>query len=307
MEINVLSPGMLTTLQDLGRVGFRHTGLATGGAMDVFALRLANMLIGNEEKAVGLEMTMTGAEMEFSSDALVAVTGAKMSGLETGRPHFVRAGERLKFGPTKAGCRTYVAISGGFNAPSVLGGKGTDLRTGLGGHEGRALRAGDVLTVNDVKREIVGLWSVDPRILPAYYAGASVRVIIGPEATDFTQDINQCNFVVSKDSDRMGLRLSGDKLARKSSKEMISTAVGTGTVQVPPDGSPIILMADAQTIGGYPRIAQVIQVDLPLIAQLRPGDMVRFDIVTLAEAHRLSRDRQKDIGFLREGLRGKFR
>ncbi len=307
MEIRIIRPGMLTTVQDLGRHGYRHTGLPMGGAMDAFAHRLANLLVGNDDNEAGLEMTMIGAELEFSSDALVAVTGANMGAISSGRPHLVKAGERLKFGAAKNGCRTYLAIAGGLTTPTVLGGKGTELRAGLGGHKGRALRSRDTLTANDVSREVVGRWSVDRGILPAYRSAPRVRIIGGAEAAEFLGDIKKPEYVVSKNSDRMGLRLIGDKLSRESTKELISSVVGPGTVQVPPDGLPIVLMADAQTIGGYPCIAHVVHADLPLLAQLCPGDKISFETVTLAEAHQLWRDQEKNLSLLREGLRSKLK
>lgn len=307
MEMKIIRPGMLTTVQDLGRTGHRQIGLPRGGAMDAFALRLANLLVGNEGGAAGLEMTMTGAEVEFSDDTLVAVAGADMGGIEGLRPHLVKAGERLKFGPAKNGCRTCLAVAGGLAIEPVLGGCGTDLRSGLGGWEGRALRAGDVLKVQAVKREVIGRWSINRDILPLYSAGPKVRVVVGAEAAEFSGGISRPEFVISAKSDRMGVRLEGAQLTRPHARELLSSAVAPGTVQVPPDGLPIVLMADAQTIGGYPRIAHVITADLPLMAQLRPGDKVRFVNVKLAEAHRVRLKQERDFGLLEQGLRAKFK
>lgn len=306
MEVKVIKPGMLTTVQDLGRRGHRADGLAPGGAADGFALRLANLLVGNEPDAAGLEMTLTGAELEFGAEALVAVAGADMGGLEPLRPHAVKAGGRLRFGAARTGCRAYLAVAGGFEVPPVLGGRGTDLRAGIGGHKGRALRAGDVLRVNVVPHQVVGHWQADPRLLPAYGA-AALRVLPGAQAEEFGEDFLTTTYQVSPQSDRMGIRLRGPGLIRRSDEELVSAAVAPGTVQVPPDGSPIILLADAQTIGGYPRLAHVIQPDWPLLAQLRPSDPVRFETVDLATAHRVARERERALGLLHEGLRQKLR
>ncbi|MCF7687767.1 MAG: biotin-dependent carboxyltransferase family protein [Cephaloticoccus sp.] len=297
---------MLTTVQDLGRRGFRHTGLPLGGAMDGLAMRLANLLVGNEDNSAGLEMTLTGAELEFGDDALVAVTGADMGALQPGRPQVVKAGERLRFGPAQRGCRTYLAVAGGLAIEPVLGGRGTDLRSGLGGHQGRAIQAGDTLRAHDAKRKITGRWSVGRSLIPAHDDFSEVRVTVGAAAPEFSGDFNAVEFAISPKSDRMGIRLAGPALVRNTTREVISAAVGPGTVQVPPDGAPIVLMADAQTIGGYPCLAHVIHHDLRLLAQARPGDKVSFVTVPLAEAHRLWRKEERDLHLLQEGLRHRF-
>lgn len=307
MALKIINPGMLTTVQDLGRTGQRRVGLPVGGAVDAFAFRLANLLVGNEPDAAGLEMTLVGAEIEFQTDALVAVTGADMGGLALNRPHAVKAGERIKFGAAQHGARSYLAIAGGVDVPVVLGGRGTDLRSGLGGWQGRALQKGDELPVVATARAVVGLWSIDQRILPAYSAEPVLRTVVGAQAPEFSGGISRGVFKVTSQSDRMGLRLTGAKLPRNTATELLSSAVSPGTVQVPPDGEPIVLLADAQTIGGYPRIAHVIRADWPLLAQLRPGDSVRFKNLKIAEAHRLWREQERNLALLRQGLRAKFR
>jgi len=307
MALKIINPGMLTTVQDLGRPRQRHLGLPVGGAADAFALHLANLLVGNEPNTAGLEMTLVGAELEFQCDTLVAATGAEMDGVLMNRPHVVKAGERLKFGAAKHGCRTYLAISGGIDVPVVLGGRGTDLRSGLGGWQGRALRKDDVLPLRAVTRTVVGNWSIDPKILPVISSEPVLRTVVGTHASEFRGGISRGMFKVTPQSDRMGLRLSGHKLHRINQTELVSSAVSPGTVQVPPDGEPIVLLADAQTIGGYPRIAHVIRADMSLLAQLKPGDMVRFAKVKLAEAHRLWREQERTLSLVRQGLRDKFR
>lgn len=307
MALKVLSPGMLTTVQDLGRAGQRHLGLPVGGAADAFALHLANLLVGNEPNTAGLEMTLVGAELEFQCDTLVAVTGAEMGGVIMNRPYVVKAGERLKFGATKHGCRTYLAIAGGIDVPVALGGRGTDLRSALGGWQGRALRKDDVLPLRAVTRTVVGNWSIDPKILPIISSEPVLRTVVGTHASEFRGGISRGTFKVTPQSDRMGLRLNGHKLHRINQTELVSSAVSPGTVQVPPDGEPIVLLADAQTIGGYPRIAHVIRADMSLLAQLKPGDTVRFANIKLAEAHRLWREQERTLALVRQGLRDKFR
>jgi antagonist of KipI len=303
MEVRVLRSGMLSTVQDLGRPGLRAAGVPVGGAMDAFALRVANLLVGNEENAAGLEMTRVGAELELGEDAVVAVTGANAGGLAPWRPHLLKAGARIQWGQFTAGCRAYLAVAGGFDVPEVLDGRGTYLRAGWGGWQGRALRNGDILTIAPTGRTLVaGNWHIDPRILPAYAPSPTLRVLKGAQAGEFNPQWLQTDFEVHPQSDRMGIRLAGAPLVRAVATELESTAVAPGTVQVPPDGQPIVLAADAQTIGGYPQLAHVISVDLPLLAQLRPGDRVRFAEVSLAEAHRLFRAREHALALLREGL-----
>lgn len=305
--LRILNAGMHTTVQDLGRVGQRAVGVPLSGAMDPLAARLANLLVGNDEGAAVLEMTLLGAEIEFAADALIAVGGATFAGFATWRPVAVRAGQRIKFGPATSGCRGYLAVAGGIAVGRVLGSRSTYGRAELGGWRGRALRAGDVLPMTAVARRAAEHWWIDPRILPAYGPAPTVRVVPGAQAAEFGRAWLEQEFKVSPQSDRMGLRLGGTALARTGGSELLSSPVAPGTVQVPPDGQPIVLMADAQTIGGYPRLAHVIGVDLPLLAQLRPGDRVRFQPVPLEEAHQLWLAREYSLAMLREGLDQKFR
>ncbi len=307
MEIKVIRAGMLTTVQDLGRPGRRAAGVPLAGAMDPVALRVANLLVGNPENSAALEFTLRGPELEFSVETMVALGGADFGGGPLWQPLTIPAGGRLNLPAARSGCRGYLAVAGGFDVAPVLGSRATYLRAALGGHEGRALRDGDVLRAGAPHREIVGRWHIDERILPAYSASPTVRVLRGAHAGEFGPEIFATPFSVSPKSDRMGVRLSGPALARASAAELVSMTVVPGTVQVPPDGQPIVLMADAQTIGGYPQIAHVISVDLPLVAQLRPGDTLRFREVTLAEAHELAHVRERQIGMLHEGLAQKVR
>jgi antagonist of KipI len=307
MAITVVRAGMLTTVQDLGRRGHRAAGVPLGGAMDPMAARLTNLLVGNAEDAAVLEFTLLGPELEFAVEATIALGGGDFGVGPLWQPLHVKAGDRVKFGAARAGCRGYLAVAGGFDVPLVLGGRGTYLRAGLGGFEGRALRDGDVLRATEVDRRPVGRWHIDERILPAYGGTPTVRVLPGAQAGEFGVAWLEHAFTVSPKSDRMGVRLTGPMVERDNANDLVSSCVAPGTVQVPPDGQPIVLMADAQTIGGYPQLAHVISVDLPVIAQLRPGDTVRFASVTLDEAHRLMSAREHAMAMLREGLVGKLR
>ena len=308
MEITVIRSGMLTTVQDLGRPGHRAAGVPLGGPMDPFALRVANLLVGNPENAAGLECTLLGPELRFSADTIIALGGAEFDGLAAWQPKGVRAGERIKLGAARKGCRGYLAVAGGIDVPVVLGSRSTYGRGGFGGLDGRALRDGDVLPVADVARRLANHWQIDRRILPAYAESATVRVVRGAQLDEFGGALFAAEFKILPQSDRMGLRLGGAKLTRiGGAAELVSSAVAPGTVQVPPDGQPIVLMADAQTLGGYPQAAQVISVDLPLMAQLRPGDRVKFVKITLEEAHQLAFTREHTLALLHEGLAQKFR
>ena len=303
----IVQAGMWTTVQDLGRVGQRAAGVPLSGAMDAFAARVANLLVGNAENTAVLELTLLGPEIEFLSDGWIALTGAEFAGVEAWRPVAVRAGQSIKFGAAKKGCRGYLALAGGIEVAPVLGSRSTYGRAGLGGWQGRALRAGDVLPLGPAVRAISERWSIDLSMMSNYGAAPTVRVISGAHASEFGDTWLKTEFRVTPQSDRMGMRLAGTSLVRTVSGDLPSSAVAPGTVQVPPDGQPIVLLADAQTIGGYPQLAHVISVDLPLLAQLRPGDAVRFRVVAIEQAQERWLAREQALAMLREGLAQKIR
>jgi len=304
--VEVIAPGMFTTVQDLGRIGHRAKGVGPSGAVDTFALRLANLLVGNSESAAGLEFTLVGPELYFRSDTIVALGGAAFEGWPVWKPLRVRAGTRIQFGAARHGCRGYLALAGGIAVPEVLGSRSTHVRARLGGCHGRPLRAGDVLVVPEVPRTLQEHWQIDPRLLPPYSRDPVVRVVSGPDAGDFGGEFLASVFTVTSQSDRMGMRLRGPTLNRRVQADAASAPVVPGTVQVPPNGEPIVLLADAQTLGGYPQIAHVIGLDLPLVAQLRPGDRLRFREVSLAEAQEHTRTRERALAVLKQGLARKL-
>lgn len=304
--VRVIRAGMFTTVQDLGRVGFRSSGVVLGGASDSFAARLANLLVGNPETAAALEFTLVGPELEFLHDTVIAIAGAEFEALPRCQPIQMAAGSRLRLGAARSGYRGYLAIAGGIAVPPLLGSRSTHVRAVFGGLAGRPLRDGDCLPVPHSVPRLSGRWRIDERILPAYSSAPVVRVVAGAERAEFGSEFFTEEFKVSAQSDRMGLRLAGPEVVRTSNRELLSSAVAPGTIQVPPDGRPIVLLSDAQTIGGYPRIAHVIGVDLPLVAQLRPGDRIRFREVSLEEAHVLALAREHAIAMLREGLAQKL-
>ncbi|MCC6611750.1 MAG: biotin-dependent carboxyltransferase family protein [Burkholderiales bacterium] len=326
MTIEVIKPGLLTTVQDLGRFGYQRFGVVAGGVMDEWAHRLANLLVGNGEDEATLEITLQGPTLRFEAPALVAVCGAALAArvdrapLAHSRPVLLRAGAVLEFRALERGCRAYLAVRGGIRVPLVMGSRSTYVRAGLGGLEGRALRKGDRLPIalyapgwypalDAAMRSgdapcASERWSVGPT---AASAGVRpVRVIAGPQWELFSQESRAlflgAEFRVSVNSDRMGYRLSGASIKPRRATEMISEAVAFGTVQVPPDGNPIILMADRQTTGGYPKIAQVAAVELPRLAQTRPLERLRFELVTLAEAQRAYLERERELATIRGSI-----
>ncbi|WP_134702840.1 biotin-dependent carboxyltransferase family protein [Ammoniphilus sp. YIM 78166] len=322
MSVEVLRSGLLTTVQDLGRYGYQKHGVIVSGAMDSLAMRLSNLLVGNAEGEAVLEITLLGPTLRLNKDTLLAITGGDLSpeidGLSVPmrRPVWVKGGSILKFGACRSGCRAYVAFAGGFDIPEVMGSKSTYMRAGLGGYEGRALKEGDQITIKEPTGQSLAWFSKgSEKLSSCRFATTSwsiagnpvskgsklvrIRATKGSQYEFFTSDsrvqfFNE-TFKVSAQSDRMGYRLSGVAMQLTEKIEMISEAVALGTVQVPPDGNPIILLADRQTVGGYPRIAQVAVADIPLIAQLKPGDEIQFEEIALAEAEQLYRENEKFI------------
>ncbi|WP_210463063.1 5-oxoprolinase subunit C family protein [Rufibacter roseolus] len=327
MGIKVEKPGLLTTVQDLGRYGFQKQGMVVSGAMDSFALRLAILLAGNPENAAALEITLSGPSLRFQEDSLIALAGANLSPKLNGtpvpnhRPVFVRKDTLLEFGAPVQGCRTYLAVTGGIDVPLVMGSASTYARAGVGGWNGRALQKDDVLLVNLPTSEqlqhwqekcpagepfLVSSWGLSRDLLPAYSENPTVRVLPGPEFALFSENAQETfwnsEFKVSPAADRMGYRVEGPVLSLKEPVELLSSAVTFGTVQVTPSGNPIILMAEHQTTGGYPRIGQIISADLPLLAQVRPGAKLRFRQVSLTEAHQLYYRREQTLEHLKRVL-----
>lgn len=292
--LRVESPGLLSAVQDEGRWGHQRDGMVVAGAMDPFAAAAANLLVGNPRGAAVIEITLLGPSLRALADVRLALCGGDLSPSIGGPPAPVwktftlREGQALTFGRRRSGARAYLAVAGGFQVPAVLGSRATFLRARLGGFEGRALKAGDVLegVRQDPPRTERGLRPAD---IPDYAQPAILRVLPGPHSSAFTPSGSDTFFsstyAVSPQSDRQGYRLSGPAVARVGAADLLSEAMPWGGIQVPPDGSPILLMADRQTTGGYPLVGVVISADLPRAGQLAPGDSVLFESVTLAEAH----------------------
>jgi len=317
MKVIVARSGFLTSVQDVGRTGFREFGVSAGGALDPFALRVANLLVGNDEAAAGLEITFGGLQLHFQEERIVAWCGGEFdvhvgsTALPVGHAALVRAGDELKFGGSEIGCRAWLTISGGINVPIVLSSRSTDLRANFGGFNGRALRDGDVLPLVQKSRSTPAATGISSWTAPHDWVSPAkheptLRFVRGVDWNRFSastlQHFMNELFAVSSDSDRMGVRIDGPELKREDNVDLISEAVAPGTIQVPPSGKPILLLGDCQTIGGYPKIAHVITVDLGIAAQLRAGDRVRFSEVSLADAHHLLLEREREFDRFRIGL-----
>lgn len=309
MNLCVESPGLLTTIQDLGRSGYQHLGVSPGGALDEVSHRLANLLVGNPPGAPTLEITLAGPRLRFEQDTLIALGGADLAAAVEDRPAprwrplLVRAGARLAFGRPRQGARAYLAVEGGFQIPSPMGSASTDLGAGFGGLGGRALRPDDRLVLGpatggypDLRKRFIQ--ESGPLLGTDWFAPwfreldfdrpAALGFIPGPQWPELAAESRaaflESAFRVSPDSDRMGIRLQGPRLALARPRDMISSGVATGTIQLPPGGDPILLMAGRQTTGGYPRLGELASVDLPKAAQLRPGESLRFVLQTLEAA-----------------------
>lgn len=305
--IEVLSPGLQTTIQDLGRFGFGRYGVPPSGALDSFSLRIANRLVDNPEDQAGLETTLMGLRFKALNDVCIAVTGANLRPqvnqrpLEMWRSHVLKKDEILSFAGPESGCRAYVAFGGKLKVLPLLGSLSTNLPAGFGGFEGRPLQKGDVLHVDSptVKLAAAGR-ELRPQWIPEYPSTWTLRIVWGPQDGDFTDKgkrifINTL-YTVSSQSDRTGIRLNGPEIARKShtAESIISEGLISGSIQVPGDGKPIIILGETVT-GGYRKIATVASADLPLLGQIKPGDKIKFAAISLEEAHRALNEMESKI------------
>jgi len=290
-HLHIIAPGLLTTVQDLGRSRWRHLGVAHTGALDSGAMRVANRLVGNDANAAVLEMTLRGPTLRFDAPARIAMIGASVPArfegqrVPSGRPVDLPAGT-LEIGSLRGGARAWLAIDGGIDVVPVLGSRSTDLRGGFGGWQGRALRAGDALPLGiGIAREITTphapAWWIDP----AHDTHLPIRYC--PSAHPAASALARRGWTVSASSNRQGLRLQGQALPSPGG-DGVSEPVAPGTIQLPADGSPIVLLSDAQTVGGYAKLGHVIAADLPRLAQCVPGQPLHFAPVDGATAHRLA-------------------
>jgi antagonist of KipI len=293
---HVVKPGLLTTLQDLGRYGFQKYGVPVCGAMDKYSFISANLLVGNHANDACLEITLLGPELKVLNRAQIAVTGADFSISINDEPMpmwqtiEVEKEDVITFaGTPRSGCRAYLAATGGFNVPLVLGSRSTYTRGGFGGYEGRALKPEDLLKAFMSERFPKTKRVMPSALIPKYENPFTVNVIPGPQEDLFTavgvETFLSSTYTITPESDRMGYRLDGPQIERKDLGEIVTEALVQGAVQVPGNGEPIVLMADAQASGGYPKIATVTTPGVSCLAQAKPNDRVRFNRISLSQAH----------------------
>ncbi len=294
--IQVLQPGMFTTVQDLGRYGYGPLGVSPSGAADPISLRIGNLLVGNPEGAAALEMTLLGGKFVFPEGALIALTGSDFgASIPMYTATVLAPGERLDIGPTRSGARCYLCVHGGIAVEPLLGSASTHILTGLGGWEGRALKKGDVLQVgpsHEIRPKTIVL-----EALAKLHPRKTLRTTIAPQTAWFSAVSRDLFYKsvwrVTEESNRMGLRLDGPELETPHGGHMISEGVSLGAIQIPAGGRPIILFVEQQTTGGYPKIANVITADLPSVGQLRPRDEIRFELVEPETARQLAREQEE--------------
>lgn len=327
--ITITKPGLLSTIQDLGRFGYQKYGVITSGAMDSLSHRIANILVGNAENKPTIEMTFLGPIIQFQQDALIAICGGDLSPtiqnrpVRMWRPVLIRKGAQLKFAQAHTGCRAYLAVAGGFSIPSIMNSTSTYIRANVGGFHGRALKAGDQLSFAEIPALSSKLmkkllnrdpdlpfvemdWSVSTDLIPKFKKESVIHVINGRHSHLFTKESQEWlwtkPFQITLQSDRMGYRLNGPRLHLEKPMEILSEAVTFGTIQVPADGNPIILMADRQTTGGYPKIGEIASIDLSFLAQAKPLDTIFFTNISLEEAQLLLIERERKIKQLKHGI-----
>jgi len=306
-DIVIINPGLYTTVQDRGRWGYQEYGMPVTGAMDDYSLRLANILVGNDEYDAVLETTLNGPEISLNTDVVAAITGANMVPRVNGytvpmwRSLKLSKGDVLSFEMAREGTRGYIAFAGGLDIPAVMGSRSTYVRGAIGGYEGRKLKSNDEIDLRDKNLPIEQLAGriVPPQYIPQYEDSCIIRVIPGPQDDYFTEESIEkffsSEYEITKEADRMGYRLTGPQLTHKAGADIISDGINLGSVQVPGHGMPIIMMSDRQTTGGYTKIATVISSDIPVMAQLKPGNKVRFEKIDIQEAHKVLKEYENKI------------
>lgn len=319
MNIKIINGGLMTTVQDMGRTGYQASGMQVSGVMDQYSAAIANALVDNDKYAAVLETTFLGPELEAEADCLVAVAGGSPNILIDGqatdcyRSLVLRKGQKLKFTGMNHGMRSYIAIAGGWEVPPVLGSRSTNLKLKIGGLDGRKLAAGDVLPVGEpsgIAREIIAGTKPARITTMTQQPGdvTDIRVVLGPQNNYFDDEIikevfGKSSYTIANESDRMGYRLEGEPIKRRDAKDMITDGIVFGSIQIPPNGQPIVMMADHQTTGGYPKIATVISADLPILAQCTPGMKIRFCITSVAEAQTIYTEYVKKLAVRLEEIR----
>lgn len=310
-KIIIDKAGLLTTIQDKGRWGFQQYGISVAGAMDHFAMTLANLLLGNDSNKALLECTYSGPEISFYCDEIISITGADMSPKINGKAVamwtslLVKAGDKLQLSGASSGLRSYIAFSRELLVPALMGSKSTFMRARLGGLGGNKLSKGDEIRLGEKEASSQGTY-LPPKYIPSYNKDACLRVVMGPQDDYFTKEAISTfltsSYQISPEADRMGYRLEGPRINHKDQVDIISDGIVFGSIQVPGSGAPIIMMSDRQTTGGYPKIATLITPDLSVLAQMGPGMRVNFKKVSLDEAHNLYKEHINKLAEIKEAL-----
>lgn len=313
--IEVIRPGLLTTVQDSGRYGYQQYGVPVCGAMDGYAFTVANLLVGNDEWDACLEISLLGPCLRVLNDTVVAVTGADLNPTVNDKPLSmweaarVRCGDIISFGEPRTGCRGYLAIAGGIDVPEVMGSRSTYVRSRLGGLDGRPIRSGDSLDTGGSRPVLTA--KLPRQYIPDLMSENTLRVILGPQHDRFTEKgihtFLGSEYTVTAQADRMGCRLEGPPIEHIHGADIVSDGIPPGAVQVPADGLPIVLLADRQTTGGYTKIATVSTIDLSKVAQAQLGDRVRFLEIARSEAHRLLSEYRDTINGIKHYIRSNTR
>lgn len=318
MSVTIIKHGLLDTIQDEGRFGFQHLGINAGGSMDVVAANIANILVGNEKTEPVIELHFPAASFSFREDCLVALTGADFhpviddKAISMNTAIIVATKSVLKFNHLVTGCRCYLAVHGGWNAESWLNSYSTNTKISAGGYKGRVLRKDDIIEIKNAKfiprkaaqNSIVPEVKADTSI---FYATKKIRCVAGAEYDWLDKDaktrFQSSSFTVTPQSDRMGYRLQGEELKLPENFQLLSSAVTTGTIQLLPSGQVIILMADHQTTGGYPKIAHVISADIPKLAQMHANERLEFELIAHAEAEEEFMQQQRCLQQLEQSIK----
>ena len=312
MSITILNPGMLTSVQDLGRIGYQQFGVSVSGVMDPRSASIANILVGNDEGEAVLECTMMGPHIRFDAPNIIAITGGDLGAtldgqrIDTYRAIPVNAGQTLRFTMLRTGCRAFVAFAGGLDIPVVMGSRSTNMKAKIGGYQGRKLQKDDVIAFRAPKTDLknLGVRHISPEFVPR--AEYKLRVVFGPQDDAFTEkglfDFKSALYTVTQDSNRMAAKLSGAPIEAKAGVDILSDGIVEGSVQVSANGQPIVMLADHQSTGGYAKIATVIPCDIPALAQVRPGQLVGFRVVSVEEGAEACRKEKEKWTYLKEAI-----
>ena len=313
-KIKILNGGLFTTVQDRGRFKYQKFGVPVSGVMDTFSYHIANLLVGNNGDEAVIEATMIGPEIEFLDDAVIAVTGGDLGFSINGeraslwQTYTLKKGDKVLFSDLDKGVRGYIAFFGGILVPKVMESRSTYVKSSIGGYFGRALKSGDILEIGELEKNLVDypIKKVPEEYIPNYFEDVEIRIVMGPQNYFFTEKgieklLNEV-YTVGMECDRMGIRLDGEEIEHKAGADIISDAISFGSIQVPPSGNPIIMMADRQTVGGYTKIATVISADLPKLAQIKPGDKIKFKEVSLDKSVYALKESRENLNIIENNL-----